>query len=49
MSSSLDLTGTRYDWLLTIFYIGYITFEWFALMWKVVPANVWVAWIALAW
>lgn len=25
MEQDLDLTGDRYDWLLTIFYISYIT------------------------
>ena len=27
MEDDLDLTGDRYDWLLTIFYIAYIVFQ----------------------
>lgn len=27
MEEDLDLTGDRYDWLLTIFYISYIVFQ----------------------
>src|SRR4051794_11151225 len=27
MEEDLNLTGDRYDWLLTIFYISYITFQ----------------------
>ena len=27
MEDDLDLTGDRYDWLLTIFYISYILFQ----------------------
>jgi MFS family permease len=49
MSTSLHLTGTRYEWLLTAFYIAYIVFEWFALMWKIIPAHVWAACTVLAW
>ncbi|KAH0539066.1 hypothetical protein FGG08_004364 [Glutinoglossum americanum] len=49
MSAYLHLSGSRYDWLLTLFYISYITFEWFALMWKVVPAHIWAACTVLAW
>jgi MFS family permease len=38
-----DKAGNDYAWLLTIFYIAYIVFEWFALMWKVVPPHIWAA------
>lgn len=45
MSKALnfDAKGNDYAWLLTIFYIGYIVFEWFALMWKVIPPHIWAA------
>lgn len=49
MSKDLDLTGNRYSWLLTIFYISYILFEFQALMWKVVPPHIWAAVTVLAW
>lgn len=43
MDSTLKMSPSDYRWLLTIFYIAYIVFEWFALMWKVVPPHVWAA------
>ncbi|OIW31742.1 MFS general substrate transporter, partial [Coniochaeta ligniaria NRRL 30616] len=38
-----------YEWALTAFYIAYISFEWMSLLWKVVPAHVYVALIVLSW
>jgi MFS family permease len=35
-----DKAGNDYSWLLTIFYIGYILFEPFILLWRVVPAHI---------
>ncbi|KAI0888453.1 putative MFS transporter [Annulohypoxylon maeteangense] len=39
MSKDLKFDDAHYQWLLTIFYIPYIVFEWAALMWKVVPPG----------
>ncbi|TVY57273.1 High-affinity nicotinic acid transporter [Lachnellula cervina] len=39
LDSDLHLSSSQYQWLLTIFYISYILFEWFALMWKLVPPT----------
>lgn len=39
MTKSLHLVGNEYQWLLTIFYITYIIFEFQTLMWKVVPPQ----------
>lgn len=36
MQEDLGLDGDRYDWLLTIFYISYILFQFQAFMWKIV-------------
>jgi hypothetical protein len=36
-----------FDWSLTSFYITYITFEWMSLLFKVVPAHVYVSYFAL--
>lgn len=49
MTEDLNLDGGRYDWLLTIFYISYIVFEFQALMWKVVPPHIWGATMVLGW
>ena len=49
MAKDLKLVGDRYDWLLTIFYIAYIIFEFLAMMWKIVPPHIWAATTVLAW
>lgn len=43
------MTSPQYQWLLTIFYISYIVFEWFALMWKVIPPHMWAAFCVMGW
>ena len=51
MSKELHLGEVKnhYQWLLTIFYITYILFEWQALMWKIVPPHRWLAFTVLGW
>lgn len=49
MSDDLHLDGAKYDWLLTIFYVPYIVFEFLAIMWKVVPPHRWAAFVVLGW
>lgn len=41
--------GDMYEWALTAFYIAYIAFEWMSLLWKVVPAHIFVSLIVLSW
>lgn len=43
MQKQLHLSSPNYQWLLTIFYIAYILFEWLILMWKIVPPHLWAA------
>lgn len=38
-----------YDWLLTIFYISYILFEFLIMGWKVVPPHIWAAGVVFSW
>ncbi|KAI9167140.1 MFS transporter prlL [Paramyrothecium foliicola] len=38
-----------YEWTLTSFYISYIAFEWMSLLWKLVPAHIYVSLIVLTW
>ncbi|OHW90457.1 major facilitator superfamily transporter [Colletotrichum incanum] len=38
-----------YEWTLTAFYISYIFFEWMSLLWKLIPAHVYVSMIVLSW
>jgi MFS family permease len=49
MQKELNLSSPDYQWLLTIFYISYIIFEWFALMWKVVPPHIWATFCVVGW
>lgn len=50
MEKDLGLKGNnRYQWLLNIFYIPYIIFEFQALMWKIVPPNIWAAFVVFGW
>ena len=49
MEEDLNLEGDRYDWLLTIFYISYILFQWQALMWKLIPPHIWCAFCVFGW
>jgi len=45
----INLSSPDYQWLLTIFYISYILFEWFALMWKVLPPHIWATFCVVGW
>ncbi|KAH6856827.1 major facilitator superfamily transporter [Chaetomium sp. MPI-CAGE-AT-0009] len=38
-----------YEWALGAFYIAYIVFEWMALLWRVIPAHIYVAALVLSW
>ena len=49
LADDLSLSSDDYQWLLTIFYISYIIFEWFALMWKLVPPHMWAAFCVMGW
>lgn len=50
LANDLDLNRDgRYDWLLTIFYIGYIGAEPLILVFKLVPARVWMAFVVFGW
>ncbi|KAK4159105.1 major facilitator superfamily transporter [Cladorrhinum sp. PSN259] len=49
MSEELGFGDGQFQWLLTIFYIPYILFEWLAVMWKLVPPHIWAASMVLVW
>jgi MFS family permease len=46
---SLPPKEDMYEWALTAFYIAYISFEWMSLLWRVVPAHIYVTLIVLSW
>ncbi|KAE8443495.1 hypothetical protein EG329_001807 [Mollisiaceae sp. DMI_Dod_QoI] len=45
----LNLDSNRYEWVLAAFYITYICFEWMSVLWKIVPAHIYVTAIVLSW
>jgi MFS family permease len=49
MEDNLDLSSSRYDWLLTIFYITYIIFQFQAFMWRLIGPHKWACFIIFAW
>ncbi|KIX04321.1 uncharacterized protein Z518_05188 [Rhinocladiella mackenziei CBS 650.93] len=49
LEKDLSLSSAQYDWLLTAFYITYITFEWMILLYRLVPAHVYIALCVLSW
>lgn len=40
MATELHLDSVRYQWLLNIFYITYIIFEFGVLLWKIFPPHI---------
>ena len=49
MEDDLHLTGDKYSWLLTIFYIAYTLFEFQGIMWKIIVPHRWAAITVFGW
>ncbi|CAN6607643.1 high-affinity nicotinic acid transporter [Trichomonascus vanleenenianus] len=49
MSADTGMSDSQYEWLLTVFYITYITFQWLTLMWKVFPPRWYVPFMVISW
>lgn len=49
MEDDLNMSSAQYEWVLTSFYIAYIAFEWMSLLWKIIPAHIYVSLIVLSW
>ncbi|RPB08987.1 MFS general substrate transporter [Morchella conica CCBAS932] len=49
MNKDLGLTGAQYEWLLTAFYMTYISFEWMTLCYKVFAAHKYIACCVMGW
>lgn len=49
LETDLSLAPGQYDWLLTSFYITYIAFEWMALLFRALPAHIYLSMTVLAW
>ncbi|KAI0106250.1 major facilitator superfamily domain-containing protein [Nemania sp. FL0031] len=52
METDLQTKPPREDyfaWALRAFYITYITFEWMSLLWRLIPAHIYVSLVVLSW
>lgn len=49
LEKDLSLSSGQYDWLLTAFYITYIGFEWMILLYRLLPAHVYISLCVLTW
>ncbi|KAM7222761.1 major facilitator superfamily transporter [Rhypophila decipiens] len=38
-----------YEWALAAFYMAYIAFEWMSLLWRLIPAHIYVSVLVLSW
>ncbi|KFY80522.1 hypothetical protein V499_00626 [Pseudogymnoascus sp. VKM F-103] len=49
MGKAWQITSDQYAWLITIYYISYISFHWSILLWKIVSLPLWVTVLAIGW
>ncbi|TKY90143.1 hypothetical protein EX895_000141 [Sporisorium graminicola] len=49
MEASLGMSDAQFQWLLTIFYIAYIIFQFQVLVYKLLPPSVWIAFCVFVW
>lgn len=49
MQRELGLSSKQFTWLLTIFYIAYVVFEFQALLWKFIPPRYYTATAVFIW
>lgn len=48
-TEDLNLSSSKYEWLLTSFYCTYITFRWMTLLYRVIPAHIYISLCVLSW
>jgi MFS family permease len=49
LETDLKLSSSQYEWLLTSFYITYIIFEWMALLYRIIPAHIYISLCVATW
>jgi MFS family permease len=49
LADDLRLSSSQYEWLLTMFYITYIVFEWMTLMYRLVPPHIYISLCVCSW
>ncbi|GAC96687.1 transporter [Pseudozyma hubeiensis SY62] len=49
LEKSLRMSDSQFQWLLTIFYIAYILFQFQVVMYKLLPPRIWVTFCVFVW
>jgi len=49
LTEDLNLSSSQYDWLLTSFYCTYILFQWMTLLYRVLPAHIYISLCVASW
>lgn len=49
LANAIDLSGNKYNWLATVFYIAYILSQWTIIGWKKFPAHIWASSAVFLW
>ncbi|TGO46584.1 hypothetical protein BOTNAR_0578g00040 [Botryotinia narcissicola] len=49
LERDLRLDLNKYEWVISVFYIVYICFEWMSILWKIIPAHIYITFIVLSW
>ncbi|KAF4954226.1 hypothetical protein F66182_18409, partial [Fusarium sp. NRRL 66182] len=49
LAKDIDISGNKYSWLGTIFYIAYIIFQFSTLGWKIFKPHQWVSAVVVFW
>ncbi|KAH9834326.1 Major Facilitator Superfamily [Teratosphaeria destructans] len=49
LTDDLSLSDDQYEWLLTIFYMTYVLFEWMTLCYKIFPPHIYISCCVCAW
>ncbi|KAJ5116663.1 hypothetical protein N7456_001011 [Penicillium angulare] len=49
LDTDLHLNSYQWSWVLYSFYICYIVFEWSTILWKILPAHIYIACLCICW
>src|SRR5271154_2146227 len=49
LETTLSLSSSQFEWLLTAFYITYVSFEWMILLYKLIPAHIYISLCVFSW
>lgn len=49
LEEALNLSDVQFDYCLVAFYLTYITFEWMILLYRVLPAHIYISLCVLGW